>query len=235
MAIDVVVELDRLQCIREHDGSGDSEPYLWTAVVAGSSAGTEIVAPGIREGARVVVKSGMRAGDRVQVPPGQRRFTHRFPDGASTPIIVLVVALLEKDSLPGSAVNDGYRRFLKEVEAEVRRYAATNDEPPTDADIKRIARTIRNKVKTSVQNALSPWEKGKGFFGVLDADDPLDFKATYVLVDLLSSQRFELEFKEEVLRGGHPIEVSGSRVGQTPTTLEVRQHYKLTGRIARAG
>ena len=234
MTIDVAVELNSLRCIKEHDGSGHSEPYLWTAVIAGSDAGVDVQAPGVGAGARVVVKSGMRAGDQVQVPSAQRRFSHRFPDGVSRPIIGLVVALLEKDELPGSAVNAGYRRFLKEVEAEVKRYGQTHNALPTDEDIKSIAATIKKKVKTSVENDLSFGEKAKVVVGLLDLDDTLAFAARFESVDLLNSKRVVLEFKEETTVGGQPIEVSGSVVGHTPTTKVLRQHYELACTFTRA-
>ena len=74
MATDAIIVLERLQCVRESDGTGHSEPYIWptllwiddTTLTTPELVG--VTAPALGN-ARVVIKSDMRAGETGDISP----------------------------------------------------------------------------------------------------------------------------------------------------------------------
>lgn len=235
MAVDAVVHLDQMRCVVQHDGGGPSEPYAWTAIVTGdvgslTTGVVEASAPNIANGARVLIKPGMRAGNRVAMPPAQRQFVHRFDDGVVGGFIAIVVALLEKDELPGRAVNAGYRTFRTEVGTELGAFLRTHHRPPTDAEKDDLGGKVKKKVVSSVKDALTFGESVAVLTGFRDKDDPIGFDAAFIQVGKVGARDpFTLTFQTTVRYPRYIPQGSGMDPKIELGPEVVTQHYELTG------
>lgn len=203
MAIDAVVRLDRLHCDREVDGSGGSEPYAWTALIAGTLRSFEtgeidVVAPGAFEGARSVIKKGMRDGQQAVMPAVQRRLTHRFADG-ELGFVAIAVVLLEDDGLPGNGVRSGYRKFLEKLKSELGAFLKEHHAAPDMHDVAELRRAIEPPVRRAIKNALSFGQKVWVALGFHGTDQFMGFDAEFIRVlGPADRQPFTLRFEHTV-------------------------------------
>ena len=120
MATDAIIILERLRCIRESDGSGHSEPYIWPVLVwidddtLATPALVGVTSPALGN-ARVVIKEGIRAGQVADIPGSVGLLRVRLDDNQSVRQLILAVALWENDDTPERAMRDGYTAFSGEL------------------------------------------------------------------------------------------------------------------------
>lgn len=224
MPIDAFIHLDRLRCLSEHDGSGHSEPYVWTVllwvddttIMSGKLVGSS--APG-NASSRVVIKEGIKAGETVTMPSAQNRFAHRFEDNLDRRDIAIVVALLEEDETPDRAVRAGYDAFVREVPAAVVDFALSHggNAPETDAERQEVADAVRPKIESAVRGALSNFEKFQIAIGSLDLDDEVGFDSVSRRIDD-GDTTFTLAFEKTVRL-------------PPPFNTEIKNHYEIDGRV----
>ena len=181
MATDSIITLERLRCIRESDGTGHSEPYLWPAVlwVDDHTLTTPelvgVTAPALGN-ARIVIRNDMRAGQTADIPASVGVHRVRFEDGLTIRRLLIVVALWEEDETPEAAMRAGFQAFSSELRAAVGNAdtlfalnQATGDE--REALIEGIKTRIKNKVASAIRNGLTAWQKARVFAGTLNLDD----------------------------------------------------------------
>jgi len=180
--------LERLRCIRESDGTGHSEPYIWPALLwidDHTLATPELVgvtAPALGN-ARVVIKSDMRAGETADIPSSVGRVLRvRFEDGLSTRRLILAVVLWEEDETPEAAMRAGFQAFSSELRAAVAAnllaLSQANEEEET-AIVATIKTRVSARVRSALENGLTAAEKARVLLGTLNLDDPInsDFKS----------------------------------------------------------
>ncbi|MGH3937449.1 MAG: hypothetical protein ACRDTG_02270 [Pseudonocardiaceae bacterium] len=238
MAIDAVIHLDRVRCAAESD-PGRSEPYAWTALIAGDLSSFEtgeivVSAPDVAAGSRTVINSGMRAGDQASMPSAQRRFEHHFGDESRLGFVGIVVAMLDDNGMPGDAVRAGYRAFLRELKAEVGTLLATEGEP-NEEELADLGRKIKSKVKLAVKRNLSFWEKVQIGVGIGDTDDPLGFDAEFISFIPANGagmpSPFTLTF-EEKWKGPSSVQSPSNAPPILGPEIElVLNHYEIDGRF----
>lgn len=186
MATDAIITLERLRCIRESDGTGHSEPYIWPALLwidNNTLATPELVGvtdPAIGN-ARVVIKSDMRAGETADIPSSVRVLRVRFEDGLSIRRLILAVVLWEEDETPEAAMRAGFQAFSSELRAAIAdNLVALNqaNEEEEKAIIATIKTRIRDQVRSAIKNGLTASEKARVALGTLNLDDIInsDFK-----------------------------------------------------------
>jgi len=175
MTTDRIVTLRELHAHKESDGSGGSEPYLWTCLVTIaqdlSVGGTP---PAIGE-ARLVMAQGMRAGQTAPVPAsvGVRRL--RTEDGEDPRGLILVTALLENDETPLQAVEAGYLAFMSEVPSAIQDHLLLLNDPATrDEARSAIADQVAAAVDSAIRGALTTGQKIRVKLGLLNMDDAVD-------------------------------------------------------------
>lgn len=186
MATDVIVNFERLTCIRESDGSGHSEPYIWPVLlwVDDNTLATPslvgVTAPAIGN-ARVVIKSEMRAGETAPIPVSVRSLRLRFEGNLTLRRLIFAVALWEEDETPEAAVRAGFLAFSDELRAALAenllalfQAEQNDDEAATAAIIAGIKSDVRAKVRSAIESALSGWQKVRVFLGTLNLDDIID-------------------------------------------------------------
>jgi len=126
MPTDAIVLLEQLHCIKLLNTESRTEPYIWPALIRiddNTIATPELVdlfAPVIGN-ARVVIKDSMRAGQTASIPSSVGILRARFDDNLMTRRLILVVALLENDETPRSAMEAGFRAFNSELRAAIAR------------------------------------------------------------------------------------------------------------------
>ena len=161
MTIDVTVVLDRLHCVRESDGNGHSEPYIWPTLLWIDNATLNtpelvgVTAPPDRF-ARVQVRGDMQAGETAEIPASVRELTARV-DEAGFRALILVVALWEHDETPRAAVVAGYRAFSAELQAAVAGHLqalASSDPQEQDQAVKEITKQVNERVEEAIRAEL---------------------------------------------------------------------------------
>lgn len=199
MATDAIITLERLVCIREVDGSGHSEPYIWplllwiddtTLALPQRSALTQGGG-----GLRSVLKNGIRAGQAVAIPPAAGVLRARINDGFRR--LILVVALWEEDETPEAAVRAGFRAFPGAVQrAIVERLVALSQASGDElaALIAAIKDSARDGVKAAIAGALTSAQKFRIALGTLNLDDIVD--SDFHQFPTLTPASFTLRFVE---------------------------------------
>ena len=185
MPIDAIVTFDRLECSRETDSSGHSDPYIWPVLmkVDDNTLATEADLSSLNladQNARIVVKEDMKQGEVASIPNGQRTFVFRFDDNMAFHTVIVVVALLEQDETPDRAATAGYVTFRNELpKAVAPRLVPLNtadeqgDEEGVRLLIKEISEIVSPAVRATIQRNLTATEKLGVILGTLNLDDQI--------------------------------------------------------------
>jgi hypothetical protein len=181
MATDAIIVLNRLSCIRESDGTGHSEPYIWPVLIRiddDTLATPELVAvsaPALGN-ARVVIKSDMRAGETADIPGSVAVRRTRWRDGLRTRRLILAVALWEDDETPEDAMRAGFQAFSRELRAAVADNLPALNQANNEQEKEIIAiieARVRDSVASAIENGLTISEKARVLLGTLNLDDPI--------------------------------------------------------------
>ena len=225
MATDAIVMLEQLRCISLKNVEAKTEPYIWPALIQVDDHTlttpdlVKLVAP-VLGNARVVIKDSMRAGDVAAIPTPVGVLRARFEDGLATRALIVVVALLEMDETPESAMKAGYQAYRNELRAAVAEnlFALSGaDEAERERITGLITERVAKKVRSAVEDGLSWFEKAQVLAGTLDLDDPMGSDTQSFQGDALVSTPISLAFERTV-----PIPIIGG---------EVSSHYEILGRL----
>ncbi len=201
MATDAIMVLEHLRCIRESDGTGHSEPYIWPVMIRidddtlATPALVGVTAPALGN-ARIVIRDDMKAGQVADIPNQVGVLRVRLDDNQSVRQLLLTVALWENDETPEKAMRDGYQAFVRELGLAVADNllalnAATTPEQRKPI-IEAIKKRVTAKVESAIRNGLTGSQKIQVFLGTLNLDDIIssDFKSFPQVL----SQPFSLAF-----------------------------------------
>lgn len=179
MATDAIVVFEQLRCVTLRLTESRTEPYIWPVLIRvddntiATDALVAVTAP-LQANARVVIKDSMRAGETAAIPGSVGILRTRFEDNLTFRHLVLVVALLEEDETPKSAMLKGFQAFISELRAAIAEnlldLSATTGED-LQALIDAIKKRVEDKVKSAIRGGLSAWEKAKVAAGILNLDD----------------------------------------------------------------
>ncbi len=175
MATDAIVLLEQLHCLKLINTETRTEPYIWPALIRIDDTALntpELVAmqTPFLGNARLVIKDSMRAGETADIPGSVGILRTRFEDNLVTHRLILVVALLENDETPESALEDGFKAFNSELRTAIAEnlfVLAAADEEETKAITAEISNRVEARVRSAIQNGLSAYEKAKVFAGIL--------------------------------------------------------------------
>jgi hypothetical protein len=234
IARDIIVTLKHLHCIRESDGSGHSEPYIWPALlwIDESTLEVGVTDPGL-ENARIMIKDEMRAGDTADIPTSVGVLRVPIEDGSTNPRLILVVVLWEKDDTPGNAVRAGFQAFSRKLRDAVAEnllaFGLATSQAQRDSIIGIIATDVASEVRSAIENSLTDLQKPFLEVGGRSPDDviavdfqhfpdllPIPITLTFLQVD--SSNHYEIEGALQVPEG---LFVSTDGSGNIPT---IKQH-----------
>ena len=201
MATDIIITLERLNCFRESDRRGHSEPYIWPVLLR-IDRDTLATPPGVASNppltgnARQVIKKDMRAGQSADISPGVGLLRLRVENTQDLNGLILVVALLEEDETPKKALQAGFLVFFSELCAAVGenlfalKFGSEEEKEAIKAAIK--AR-VQNKVEFTIEDNLTGWQKAEVLSGLLNMDDFID-SATIDFSDNIVPQSFSMAF-----------------------------------------
>src|SRR5262245_57149565 len=172
MPTKIALELDTLSCGEETEHG--SEPYIWPIMIAEEGGTTLLHVPHEDFAARVLV-SEMHAGQTIAIPQGMDSFLfHTFND-ASAGLVVLLVALFEKDASPrhGSIavlrhIEDRSLQFVQERLGEFRQFSGQRD------DLRNVLIT-RFDLAGAETDELSIFERAATELSPGGFDDSIDF------------------------------------------------------------
>ena len=203
MATDAIVLLERLNCVTLTYTEERTEPYIWPALIRiddSTLTTPDLVAMQTLSlgSARVVIKDSMRAGETANISSGVGILRTPFEDNLMTRRLILVVALLESDETPVSAMRAGFNAFNSELRtaiAENLLALSMANEEQTKAITDAISQRVEGRVRSAIENGLSAYEKAKVIAGFLDLDDSVgsDFKSFGK--DSLGPATFTLHFE----------------------------------------
>ncbi|HEX6375139.1 MAG TPA: hypothetical protein VFZ91_05415 [Allosphingosinicella sp.] len=198
MATDAIITLERLVCIREVDGTGHSEPYIWPLLIWIDD--TTLALPqrtALTRGggaSRNVLRNDMRAGQAVAIPPSTGVLRARIKDGFRR--LILVVSLWERDEMPEAAVHAGFQAFPGAVQrAIVDNLVALSQASGAELEalITAIKDSARAGVESAITGALTSFQKFRiGVLGTLNPDDIVD--SDFAQFRTLVSRSFSLRF-----------------------------------------
>jgi hypothetical protein len=119
--------------------------------------------------ARVLIANGMHAGDTAAIPPSVGQQNAQIGDSFQG--LVLVVALWDQRDTPDNVVQSGFQAFSSELRAAIQdNLVALSDPGQRDATIKAIKKRVNDKVSSTIENALSLFQKIEIFLGQLHLD-----------------------------------------------------------------
>lgn len=180
MATDAFVILEQLRCISLKNTEQATEPYIWPVLlrIDDNTLSTpdlvDVITPALGN-ARKVIKDNMRVRETAAIPSSVGILRTRFEDGLTVRRLILVVALLEMDETPKSAMQAGFRTFNSELRTAVAENLIALDQAEGEAEkqlIAAIQKRVEDRVKSAIEDGLTSWEKAKVFAGILNMDDP---------------------------------------------------------------
>jgi hypothetical protein len=178
----VVIQLDSIECVKEIDEKGHSEPYIWPAFLRGDATTlprVEVIVPFEDEAGRELLGEAgkdVRPGDVIPVPESLGRFETTVEsfynplEERPEPLLVVgfVLALFEKDSTKTAAIAAGHQAFAEALRNEINGYISDNLAPPGADDIDQIKKAVRKRVKSAIRKIEGDWD---GFWN--NQDDSL--------------------------------------------------------------
>jgi len=209
MTLDVSVVLETLFCDKQYDGwVGGSEPYLWPFIVAVTSNPSGVKY--LHEGpARLEIAQSMNAGDQRQIFPAVGEVRFQLPRDTQLTDLILLVALLEHDSTPNSAITKGFTAFNATLESELRipllQELEAAQAAGDSARVSQIISDVRGAVTSAVTDAIAADEGWRAIF--TNNDDIIDaafltFSANR-FTHVIPSERFTLRFARRVANPPH--------------------------------
>jgi hypothetical protein len=112
MANEVIISLDKLNCISQSDVFGSpSEPYMWTFVAWLEENGSVHSRTQRFEDVRILIKDGIRPGNIVDIPFTVGKIHLKFQDIKKIKSIVVVLAILEENQTSENDAKDGLQEF----------------------------------------------------------------------------------------------------------------------------
>jgi len=174
MLVNATVGLETLRCIRESDGSGHSEPFIWPALLAISSSGAVSVAAPAVENARLVIRDDMRAGEVADIPTSVGVIGMQVDD--ASPGLILAVALLEADDGPDHAIKAAFQAYVTGLRDAVQSHLLElNDPARRDNAVAETKQEVTDEVTTAFRSNLTLLERIRIFIlGIQNPDDVID-------------------------------------------------------------
>jgi hypothetical protein len=186
----VRIQFDRLECIKEYDESGHSEPYMWPAFLRGD-AGTllnqgkriEVAVPFENESGRGLFGQAgkdVKPGDVIPIPADLGLFTTRLDTlrllDRELLLVGFAIVLLEEDSTPDKAIRAGHQEFARALREEINGFVDLNLRPPDEAEIQVMKDEISQRVRSAIKGELSwyhYWTNHDDQIGFLGGSDTL--------------------------------------------------------------
>lgn len=176
MATDTIVTLERLRCIRESDGTGHSEPYIWPVLVSINTTNGTVLTSNVALGnARIVIDHDMRAGQTVVIPNKVNTLRVRL-DQPQEFTFFLSVVLWENDETPEKALRAGFTAYTTELRAAIianlLALREAQGDPVKEAAVRAvIEKRVNEAVEAAIKGALTTSEKLRIKLGTLNMDD----------------------------------------------------------------
>jgi hypothetical protein len=178
----VTLRLTQLRCITESDGSGSSEPYMWTTFFAfgaqplpGQTGPMTVITPAY-DAFRTEFENNVQDGDLLSIPPfiASASFDMDLDGQNENKLVGCIAVVMEEDETPGSSIVLGRIAYSKEIEKQlnhlvIARVQAGDFGPVTDEEI----RVIREAVQSKVESAIG---SNQGIFDIFkNQDDNVGF------------------------------------------------------------
>ena len=196
----VRLSIDRIHAVREGDGIGSAEPYLWAIAFKMDGESVEVGEDlHLRGTCDVIATTGSHGnlgvddvdgGDVIAVPsdvgvfrtslvpiPLSDALRQQLPDeDAQSGIFGLVLVLMEEDQVTDAGANAGYATLADFLQRELDRIIPTLSifkQDVSDDEIDDLTDKAFGAVEAAIRHVQDRWENVWSF---LDADDTIGFK-----------------------------------------------------------
>jgi hypothetical protein len=169
MQLRVTFHLERLHCHQEHDGSGYSEPYLWTTfwsvdlTTIFTSSPVRVFTPLISN--RDLFQNDVKAGDDVAIPTPLGVSSRILDDGnlsnsgQNGGACGCIVLLWEEDDTPERKVQAALRAYDRAIRQALNDFVRENGPVEPDEDqLDEIIKQVKGKVEDAIKRGLSVFE-----------------------------------------------------------------------------
>ena len=162
--LSATIEVLSLHCTEQHDGHGNSEPYLWFAYFfADVTTLTEddpisVFVPDVPDVRALFPEAGNN--QDIDIPPELGVFQVNLEGGGLDLVMLgVLVVLLEEDDTPDDAIAAGYDEFRTAVHRELNKFVNEHGlNEPTEEQIEKIVDAVRSSVKDAIADELGFWE-----------------------------------------------------------------------------
>ena len=244
------VRLDRVHCIQDGDGLGDSEPYLWTAMFK-IDGETVVLGPDLKlQGTCTFVPTpgshgnlgdtDVGDGDDVPIPAAIGHFATTmvpipFP---GTPLDVsgvvgVVTVLMEENQVLGSAAEEGhaaFNRFLEDAVNGIIPTLGVDKQDVSDEELAKLTADAQSAITDAIVGAQGVFRNILSFF---DGDKNIGSKVFLFTHDELTNKAVDFsermqriidttdQFGRPIKRIAQDFEVFGQIVGVEPNGRSV--------------
>lgn len=215
MATDAIVTLERLRCIKESDGTGHSEPYMWPVLVSINTTNANVNVSSLALGnARIVIDQDIREGQIIVIPSSINTLRLRLNEAENVKLILSVV-MWENDETPEAALKAGFQAYSGELKAAIianlLALQAAQGNPQAEAAVRAIIeKRVKDKVEDAIKGALTTGQKIRIGLGTLNMDDVVgsDSESLGTVGTTARTQNFTLAFRNE--SGSESYEIMGN-------------------------
>jgi hypothetical protein len=164
----VTLRLTELRCIKQSEGSGGSEPYLWVTYFAVGAqqlpfqTGPVATITPAYDAFRTEFPDNMKAGQVVNVPAFLATASFDMDLEAAHKLVGCIAVVMEQDETPHSSIILGRIAYSKEIDKQLndlvtKRILTADFSPVTDAELRSIRSAVKAKVETAVGSNQTIW------------------------------------------------------------------------------
>ena len=202
MAVNAIITLQQLQCIKQDRGSKGSSAYIWPAMVVIDVSPPLITVVPPPGDPRVIIQADMQGSQSAAIPD-EIGVLARILDSSDLTqhLVILVIALWEELDTPENVVDAAYQAFDSSLgpalQANIGQLANPSEVNAATAAIKKA---VNSAVTAAIENTLSTVQKIEIWLGNLQLDHQIDS----------SSQQITKEGSIEVTFGNSAQDSSNS-------------------------
>jgi hypothetical protein len=164
----VTLRLTELRCIRQSEGSGGSEPYLWVTYFAFGAqqlpfqTGPIATITPAYDAFRTEFANHVEAGEVLTVPPFLAEASFDMDLEAAHTLVGCLAVLMEEDETPQSSIVLGRIAYSKEIDKQLnelakKRILEGDLGPITDDEINAIRVAVKAKVEEAIASNQTIW------------------------------------------------------------------------------
>jgi hypothetical protein len=185
MAVNAIITLQQLQCIKQDRGSKGSSAYIWPAMVVIEPSPLVVTVVPPPGDPRVIIQADMQGGQSAAIPAEVGVLARILESNNLTQhIVILVIVLWEELDTPENVVDAGYQAFDSSLGPAFQANFAGLVDPATKSTASaEITKAVNSAVTAAIENTLSTVQKIEIWLGNLQLDHQIDSSSQQITSD----------------------------------------------------